>query len=384
VGGARDMTQDANLRVLMVDSEVTWRGGEGQVALLMRGLVEEGVRVALCTPTGSAIAGRAEELGIEVLGLRMGAGVDARAALTLGRYLREGSFDIVHCHTSHAHGIAWLALTLGGHGGKTRLSKPKLLVSRRVDFRVGRNPVSALKYRRGVDMYLAISTGVRRILVESGVDEERITLVPSGIDLRKFDGIGDTAYLEKEFGLAGAATVIGNVAALAPHKSQVDFIRAAGIIRQEIAGARFFIVGEGELRTALEALAKKLGLEGCITFTGFRRDVLGLLSLFDCFVLSSYLEGLCTSIMDAQALGIPVVATRTGGVPDLVEDGETGLLVEPRDPERLAAAVVRMLNDGDLRSRCVRQAKQKAQDYDYGRMVRRTLDAYRRLLARAD
>ena len=374
------MTQDANLRVLMVDSEVTWRGGEGQVALLMRGLVEEGVRVALCTPTGSAIAGRAEELGIEVLGLRMGAGVDARAALTLGRYLREGSFDIVHCHTSHAHGIAWLALTLGGHGGKTRLSKPKLLVSRRVDFRVGRNPVSALKYRRGVDMYLAISTGVRRILVESGVDEERITLVPSGIDLRKFDGIGDTAYLEKEFGLAGAATVIGNVAALAPHKSQVDFIRAAGIIRQEIAGARFFIVGEGELRTALEALAKKLGLEGCITFTGFRRDVLGLLSLFDCFVLSSYLEGLCTSIMDAQALGIPVVATRTGGVPDLVEDGETGLLVEPRDPERLASAVVRMLREGDLRSRCVLRAKQKAETYDYRRMVRGTLDAYRRIL----
>jgi len=379
-GEARHLAQGANIRVLMVDSEVTWRGGEAQVALLMRGLVEEGVRVVLAAPPGSSIEGKAEELGIEVLALQIAGGMDARAAWMLGRYLREGRFDIVHCHSSHAHGIAWLALTLGGHGGKTQLSKPKLVVSRRVDFPVGKNVLSALKYRRGVDMYLAISTGVRRVLVECGVREERITLVQSGIDLRKFDGIGDTAYLEKEFGLGGGTKVIGNVAALAPHKSQADFIRAARIISEEIAGARFFIVGEGVLRTALESLAKQLGLEGYITFTGFRRDVLGLLSLFDCFVLSSYLEGLCTSVMDAQALGIPVVATRTGGVPDLVEDGQTGLLVAPRDPERLAAAVVRMLRDGDLRSECVLRAKQKAETYDYRRMVRGTLDAYRRIL----
>jgi glycosyltransferase involved in cell wall biosynthesis len=233
-------------------------------------------------------------------------------------------------------------------------------------------------------MFLAISTGVRRVLLDAGVIEERVALVPSGIDLGKFDGIGDASSLEKEFGIGESATVIGNVAALAPHKSQSDFVRAAGIIKKKIPGARFFIVGEGEQRPDLEALIRELGLERDVTLTGFRRDVLALLSMFDCFVLSSYLEGLCTSIMDAQVLGVPVVATRTGGVPDLVEDGRTGLLVAPRDPDGLAAGVVRMLGDGELRSRCVRNAKEKTTSYDYRRMVAQTLAAYRSLLMNAD
>ena len=97
-GEARHLAQGANIRVLMVDSEVTWRGGEAQVALLMRGLVEEGVRVVLAAPPGSSIEGKAEELGIEVLALQIAGGMDARAAWMLGRYLREGRFDIVHCH----------------------------------------------------------------------------------------------------------------------------------------------------------------------------------------------------------------------------------------------------------------------------------------------
>jgi glycosyltransferase involved in cell wall biosynthesis len=363
----------------MVDSEDTWRGGQGQVSLLMRGLVERGVQVELAAPAGSAIALSAAKTGVPVRPLRIAGGADPRAAWVLRRLVREGRFDIVHCHSSHAHGVAWLAL--GDRGRTTSGREARLVVSRRVDFPVGRNPWSALKYRRGVDKFLAISTGVRRVLEDAGVADERIALVPSGIDLDKFDGIGDISYLDREFGLSVDTAVIGNVAALAPHKSQSDFVRAAAVVKREIPGSRFFIVGEGELRPRLEELVDELDLARDVVLTGFRRDVLSLLSRFDCFVLSSYLEGLCTSIMDAQALGVPVVATRTGGVPDLVEDGRTGLLVEPRDPEGLAAGILRMLRDGDLRSRCVRNAREKKESYDYRRMVALTLDAYRELLA---
>jgi glycosyltransferase involved in cell wall biosynthesis len=231
-----------------------------------------------------------------------------------------------------------------------------------------------------VDRFLAVSSGVRRVLIDCGVREDRIEIVPDGIDLAKFERVGDSGYLAREFALAADDTVIGNVAALAPHKSQKDFIRAARIIGDEVPRARFFVVGEGELRPELEALIGELGLQGRVVLTGFRNDVLELLSRFDCFVLSSYLEGLCTSVMDAHAMGVPVVATRTGGVPDLVEDGETGLLVPPRDPALLARAVVRMLRDHTLRARCVRRAAEQAKTYDYARMVEGTLDAYRRLL----
>jgi glycosyltransferase involved in cell wall biosynthesis len=375
---------DGDIRVLMVDSEDTWRGGQAQVALLIRGLAEWGVGVVLAAPPGSAIAEKAREIEVPVRELRIAGDADLGAVWRLGGYIREDRFDIVHCHSSHAHGAAWLALALGHRKGSAGARRPKLVVSRRVDFPVGGNGPAALKYRRGVDMFLAISNGVRRVLLDGGVREEKITLVPSGIDLGKFDGVGGRADVDREFGFREGTTVVGNVAALAPHKSQADFVRAARIVRGEIPSARFLIVGEGELREDLEALAKELGLERDLTLTGFRRDALSLLSRFDCFVLSSYLEGLCTSIMDAQALGVPVVATRTGGVPDLVEDGETGLLVPPRDPERLGAAVIRMLRDGELRSRCVERAREKSKTYDYRRMVERTLDTYRRLLARAD
>jgi glycosyltransferase involved in cell wall biosynthesis len=379
------MADKSGTRVLMVDSEVTWRGGEAQVALLMRGLTARGLDVSLAAPPGSAIAEAALSLGVKVYPLSIAGGMDLRAAWKLRRYIRKKRFEIVHCHSSHAHGVAWLALGPGRkawrrgpqsiHGRRARL-----VVSRRVDFAVGRNALSAIKYRRGVDKFLAISTGVRDVLVKCGVTEDKIELVPSGIDLAKFDGVGTATGLEEEFGVGETSTLIGNVAALAPHKSQADFIRAAAIIRREIPHARFVIVGDGELKGRLEALIRELGLERDFTMTGFRRDALGILALFDCFVLSSYLEGLCTSIMDAQAMGIPVVATRTGGVPDLVTDEETGLLVPPRDPGCLASAVVRMLRDTDLRKRCVERARAKAATYDYNRMVERTLEAYERVV----
>ena len=220
------------------------------------------------------------------------------------------------------------------------------------------------------------------MLLACGLAEDRIRIVRSGIDLGKFAKVTDNSYLLKEFNLEPGTPVVGNIAALAPHKSQVDFIRAAKHVSSQMDDARFFIVGEGTLRPQLEALIRELDMGDRITMTGFREDVLEMICLLDCFVLSSYLEGLCTSIMDAHALSVPVVATRTGGVPDLVEDGVTGVLVPPREPEQLGKAIVRMLTDDRLRESCVTNAKKQSESYDYRNMVGGTLDAYRSLVGR--
>ncbi len=108
-----------------------------------------------------------------------------------------------------------------------------------------------------------------------------------------------------------------------------------------------------------------LNMTGKIIFTGFRKDPLEILSTFDCFVMSSHLEGLCTSIMDAQVLGVPVAATDTGGIPDLIDHEQTGLLAPPGQPERLAENIVRLLTDPTLSERCRTLAKKKAIGYDY-------------------
>jgi glycosyltransferase involved in cell wall biosynthesis len=362
-----------DVRVLMIDSEETWRGGEGQLYLLMQGLSEYGVQTTLAAPEASAIAGRARELGVPCLPLSISGGLDLAAAWRLRRYLRAHPFDIVHCHSSHAHSVAFPSVASMSHG------RPRLVVSRRVDFAVAKSGLSRLKYRHA-DVFVAISRGVRDVLIRCGVAAERIELVRSGIDLNKFAGVKDNRYLLKEFGLTAKTPVVGNIAALAPHKSQVDFVRAARLVKRDIPDARFFIVGEGDSRPSLESLIRELEMTDDVILTGFRQDVLEILSLLDCFVLSSYLEGLCTSIMDAQACGVSVVATNTGGVPDLVDDGVTGILVPPRDPEQLAQAIVRMLREPGLRENCVRAAKEKSKSYDYRNMVAGTVAVYNGLL----
>ena len=361
------------MRVLMVDSERTWRGGEAQLRLLVKGLLSEGVEVSLAAPRNSEIHLRTRELAMPFHPVSIAGGMDGVSAWRLRGVVRHGGYGIVHAHSSHAHSVAFLA-TAAMH------ARPRLVVSRRVDFPVGKHAASRLTYLHGADMFLAISSGVREALLAGGVAPERIRMVPSGVDLQKFEKVGDGGRVRSEFGIAADAPVVGNVAALAPHKSQVDLVRAARIVADRVPSVRFLIVGEGELRDDLEAQVRELGLEGTVKFTGFREDVLDVMAAFTCFVMPSYLEGLCTSIMDAQAMGIPVVATDTGGIPDIVRDGVTGLLVAPRKPEQLAVAIIRLLEDETLRRRLADAGVRQAVGYDYREMVYKTLDAYRGLM----
>jgi glycosyltransferase involved in cell wall biosynthesis len=365
------MNADARgLRVLMVDSEKSWRGGQGQVFLLMRGLADAGAAVTLAAPADGELYARCAALPVERAPWPGRAGVSSLARLR--RILAGGGYSVVHSHAARAHG----AVAVARVGLRPRTPH---VVSRRVDFTPGKSWFSAWKYRRGADAYIAISQGVRDVLVGGGVAPERISVAPSGIDLARYDAVRDPGYLRAEFRLRDGERVVGNVAALAPHKSQADLLRAAALVRARRRDVRFFVVGEGALRGELEALARTLGVDEAVVFTGFRTDALELIRLFDVFVMSSYLEGLGTSIMDAQCLGIPVVATRTGGIPEIVEDGVSGLLVPPRDPPALAAALARMLDDDALRKRCVHGASARAAGYDYRRTVYKTLDVYRRL-----
>lgn len=356
------------LRVLMVDSERSWRGGQAQVHLLITGAVEAGVSVTLASPPGSELNRRTASLAIARLPWNPGV-VGLR---TLRRAQASGAFDLVHSHASRAHGAVALARV-----GLTQ--RPLHVVSRRVDFPVARGVMGRWKYHRGAEAYIAISEGVQSVLLAGGVRAERIRVVASGIDLAKFEGLAARDVVRTSVGADARTLLVGNVAALAPHKAQNDLLRAAARVLAKRDDVRFFIVGEGALRAELEALARELGISERVVFTGFRTDALDLLRAFDVFAMSSYLEGLGTSIMDAQALGVPVVATRTGGIPELIEDGVTGLLVPPRNPEALADAILRFLGDATLRRACAEAARLQSSRYDYHTTVYKTLDVYREL-----
>jgi glycosyltransferase involved in cell wall biosynthesis len=363
------------ISVLHVADARSWRGGEQQVLYLHRGLLDRGVDSTVVCAGGGAFHRRLREEQLPHRTLPLHGSWDPISAWRLGG-LARASGALVHTHTSHAHGLALAASYLRG--------RFPLVVSRRVDFAVGRTPIGRFKYHSDrVDLFLAISSGVRDVLATGGVDPERIRLVPSGIDLGRFHGVQARPGWRDELGVAPGRLLVGQVAALAPHKDQATLLRAFARLRGMGVEAELVILGEGALRRELGRMRDELGLGDVVHLPGFTEEVLPRMACFDLFVLSSHLEGLGTAILDAMALGLPVVATRTGGIPDAVEDGVTGRLVPPRDPEALARALAELAGDADRRAMLGRAGRDRVvARFDVEKTVEGSLAAYREVLGR--
>lgn len=362
------------LRVLHIDTEKGWRGGEQQALYLAEGLKRRGVENVCVGQPGLPYVERCAAKGLAVEPIRSRGEADPTAVTRLRRLVRSWRPDVVHMHTSHAHTLGVLAARSAGVG--------RTVVSRRVDFTIYRNALrlSWLKYRFGVDRYVAISEGVRAQMLKDGIPAERIRIVHSGIDLTRFDGVKPHDYAA-EFGLPRGAPVILDVAAFGWHKAQEVLVQATPAILAEAPQARVVFVGEGEEMEKVRAEAKRLGVDSRIIFTGFRTDVPSLLAGADVFVMCSVMEGLCTSLLDALALRRPAVGSAVGGIPEVLIDGVTGLTVPARDPAALSAAVLRVLHDRELSARLADAGRRHVEaKFTVDAMVEGTLAVYRELV----
>jgi glycosyltransferase involved in cell wall biosynthesis len=221
------------------------------------------------------------------------------------------------------------------------------------------------------------------MVVADGVPPSHVVTIHEGIDLAHV-AAAPAADLHAELWLPHHAPIVGNVAALVPHKGQRHLIEAAAIVVQQVPDARFVIAGEGELRAQLERQIKDRRLEKHVFLLGFRPDVLSVHKAFDIFVMSSITEGLGTSLLDAMACGKPIVATTAGGMPEVVADGETGILVPPRDDETLAAAIVKLLTHERLRDSMGAAGGRRVRErFSSERMVQDTLTLYERVALHA-
>jgi glycosyltransferase involved in cell wall biosynthesis len=214
-----------------------------------------------------------------------------------------------------------------------------------VDFPL-RGAFSRRKYA-ACDRIIVVSQAIGAIVEGGGLDAGRVRLVYGGVVDRPPRPGGREALAE--LGVPPGAPVVGNVAALTGHKDHATLVEAMARLRPRAPEARLVIAGEGELRPALEALVRQRGLEDRVIFAGFRRDLDRILPAFSVFCLSSHLEGLGTSVLDAMAFALPVVATAAGGIPEAVEDRVSGRLVPPRDPGALADALAEVLGDEERR-----------------------------------
>ena len=342
----------------------------------MQGLRARGVPQAIVCPRGSAMHARAGAEGLAVLPMRIRNEVDTGALGRIVAALRRAPADVLHAHTSQAHGLAAMAARLRGR------RRPRVVVTRRVDYSIFRHAflrLDRVKYDPGADLVLCVSAKIRDVLRADGLPDDRLRVVHSGIDLARFRAAhASPAALRAELGIPEGAPVIGNVAHMADHKGQRYLVASMPDVLQQRPEARALIVGDGELRGALAAQAAELGVAERVVFAGFRRDVPDLLGLMDVFCFPSHMEGLGTSILDALAMARPVVATTAGGIPEIIEDGVHGLLVPPKAPSALAHALLRMLDDPDAARRMALAGKARVESaFSVDRMVDGTLEAYR-------
>jgi glycosyltransferase involved in cell wall biosynthesis len=312
--------------------------------------------------------------GTDLIPLAPRSEIDLAAAWRLSRVLKQLKPDIIHAHDPHGVAMAATALSIASPS-----PEPPLVASRRIEFRVAHNSFSKWKYGR-VACFIAISEAVRERLIADGIPRQNTTVVHEGVDVERIVHL-PPGNVHAAFFLPTHAPVVGNIGALVPQKGQHHLVDAAAIVVRAVPDARFVICGDGELRPALEEQIRRKHLERHVFLAGFRPDVLELLKGFDLFALSSLQEGLCTSLVDAMAASKAAVATRVGGVPEVVADGETGLLVPPRDHDALANGIITLLKDGGRRTRMGDAGLKRARKlFTVDHMVDGTMATYERLL----
>jgi len=364
---------------LHIDTARTWRGGQNQVLLTVNGLRAIGERAALVAHPDGELRKRVDE-GLELIPVAPRTEMDLSAAWRLARVIKRLSPDVIHAHDPHGVAMASLALSLGS-GATPQGRAPALIASRRVDFHLKGNSFSRWKHRQ-VDCFIAASNAIRGMLIADGVPEAHVVTVHEGIDVEHVLA-APPVNVHETFFLPHHAPVVGNVGALVPHKGQRHLIEAAHLVVQQLPDVRFIILGEGELREQLERLIRDYHLEKHVLLPGFRLDVLGCLKGFDLFVMSSVTEGLGTSLLDAMACSKAIVATKAGGIPEVVEDQTTGILVEPRDHQAMAAAIVRLISDESSRQHMAAAGFERVSArFTVERMVAETANVYRHVAGR--
>jgi len=354
------VTTSTPLRILHLDSGREWRGGQRQVYLLARGQRELGHEPLVIGAPDAPLIRRLRSDGIAAAEVGMRGDWDIAAASRVRTALRTWNGDLIHAHDAHAHAIA-LAALIG------RRSVP-LIVTRRVVF----VPHGRLKYGHRVSRFIAVSGAVREALKSGGVDGSRIELVYDGVNQPRVVGRRDW---RAECGWPSDSVVCGIVGAMSPEKG-LAMLSAIRDQLQEPSRSRIRLVLLGGKRECAQSIG------GLTAFSaGFVDEIHDAMAGLDILLHPSSAEGLGTAVIDAVALGVPPVAFRVGGLPEVIEDQRCGLLVPAGDVAGFAAAIDRLVRDEDLRRLLGAAGPERAAKFSVERMVLGTQGAYDTVLA---
>jgi len=355
------------IKVIHLDTEPNWRGGQQQAIYLFEGMLKRGYETLFFCKPESALHKYIRENNLPHKSLALRNEIDILSAHKLAKFAKENKYNIIHCHNSHSLSIALIA--------KLFNNSLNIIASRRVFFPISNNILSKYKYNsKNVKKIVCVSNAVKELMIKTGVDTNKLSVIHSGIDLNKFQySNGDS--VKSRYNLDNSI-VIGTVAAFTSDKDYPNLIEAAALICERYDNVIFLALGEGTLLENMKLLAQANHLNDKFIFAGHRKDVGDYLKAMDIFVLASKKEGLGTSILDAMSVGLPIIATDTGGIPEAVENDYNGLLVPPKNHKSLAEAILKLTENQQLRANYGNNSLLKVKDFDIENTIKQNINLY--------
>ncbi len=357
------------MKILHIDTGKEWRGGQRQAFLLHKTLLENEIESYLAANSKGKLAKKNTE---NIISLAYRNEIDLIYVKNLLNIIKKNQIDIIHSHDAHSLTPSILCCVFQ--------PKLKLIHTRRVDFSIDKSVVSKLKYsNKYVTKIVAISDAIKNILIKDGIKLEKIIKIYSGVPQPKIFDKNKIDKLKKQLDVIGHK-VICCVANFAGHKDHKTLLKAFEIVNSQISNVKLLLVGDGPLFQETKDFAESLAGKDKIIFTGYREDVYDLIYLSNIFCITSKEEGLCTSVIDALNCGKPVVATKAGGIPELVEDNHNGYLCEIGNFNEIAKKILNLFNDNNKAAFFSKNAIEKGKKFSDTEMTEKYIDLYKKII----
>lgn len=362
------------MTIIHISTPLSWRGGEQQLSYLAEELKKQSVNQLVVCPEGSELLKKCKKIGVEYRSFKKKGFLKLALAQHIKEICKEIKHPLIHTHDSHAHTAAFMAAAFLGN-------KTPIFVSRRVDFPVKKSIFSRWKYNhKSIKKIICVSEKIKEITSPSIKYKGKLITIHSGIDLDRFDGVSASGFLRKTYNIPNEYKLIGNVAAIADHKDYFTFIDTAKELIQQKKMYKFFIIGAGPMENEISSYISKNSLEESVIMTGFLSNIPEILPELDVFLITSITEGLGTSVLDAFACKVPVVATRAGGIPEMVVHEVTGMLSEVKDTLSLAENCNKVIDNQGLKLSIIDNASLKLKQFTKEATAIKTLELYTKTL----
>ena len=360
----------------------SWGGLEIQALEVTAQIGKRGYPAVLACSTASRLASEAKARAVEVAEFSVSGYFHPAMIWNLSRYIRSKGFRIIHCQHSRDLSVVVPAAAL------SRVS-PKILLSKRVGSYVSKRDLFHRYTYSRVSRVLAISEVIRRNVLETTpMAPGRVMTLHDAIDAGEYSPAkGDGTRVREGFGFTKKNIVVGFVGRFSPGKGHEELLRAAAEVARVRPHVRFLVAGEASIgeeayEREIRTMCTSMGLDGVVTFAGFRRDIPDVMASFDILAFPSHAESFGVVLIEAMAMELPVVSTNCDGVLDIVVEGETGLFVPPRASAELASALLRLIDDPDLRRRLGQAARKRVLElFDRRNQIDRLEKIYAEVLA---